>query len=448
MNIKQHISLILITSVSLSFLVLGCGSSSESPMEMGRFQAEVLQLRPLSDNQEPSLSPQFRLTIASFHQLKNLDTLEGEFFNLIQGGIFRIQISENEVGTSAGFVDGKVPRLRYEVKNHVAIPKDEETALMLSTYYQFDWISQILEEVSSISMDSLRAFGGNIKLLFYPSVEIENLTSGHSQKSVQKTNAAFFPQHFQFLLMPGSRLEDVPVKTNLQVIAHEFGHLVFSYLIGDAPSFGAVKNSIGPILNHHALRGINEGFADFFSYAVTGSSDILGASFGWNPKMTNFRNFSVSQFKYDEIDQETAGSCQGFYCIGTLFAKSLFQASLQDTSTEDWDYSQVGTRSDFWTLLLNRSPLLSKASTSENRAKFLKKVVQALPLMKEKWAQHAVFQKLILDLPQSNEDVLGAFFETFVQSLNHSHSKKRVYEQLSIQFGETGFKNEFKQKCF
>jgi hypothetical protein len=408
---------IFLVLAGFSFVMLACGPNSSS---LGpQIQAEVLKLSPLPDGQDSSEIPKLRLEKAQFRFLRDLDTLSGDHFTGVSGG--ELSITNPDSGSLVNISNwegGKTPLLRYRVISGTAVPNDYESLLMLSSYYQFDQVAQNLEDLTGIAMDSIKQQKGVMKLLFYPRIHIKS--SGVVGNVTFKTNAAFDPRLFQFLIMPPSRIEDVPLGANLQVIAHEFGHAIFQFLLGGS----STNPGQDKFMESDAVKGLNEGFADYFSYVMTGSSNILGGSFGWSPEITVQRDFSKIRFTYDSLNrsehsflaqaqQAQEEKCTGkFYCHGTLFAKSLLAASKSFGLVEN---------------------------TKDNRTQFMRILVAALQGAKPR-IEGLRFNE------NSKERILGQFFQAFLTELESQNRtlKNHVSTELIKNFGSTGFAQEFR----
>jgi hypothetical protein len=153
--------------------------------------------------------------------------------------------------------------------------------------------------------------------LFEPTLDLE--TSGISGSVSAKRNAAFVPGQGQFVLFERSRSERVPLAANLQVVSHEFGHAIFDYTFFDN-AFSA--NS--PYAGNFVVAGLNEGIADFTSFLWSRSGDVLSGSLSGIGAVAE-RNFVKSTFVLSDASSLCSG---GFYCLGTLFARSLWQVTV------------------------------------------------------------------------------------------------------------------------
>lgn len=263
---------------------------------------------------------QFALTEKTFRTLTNFNELDGTYLSIRRGGKLTITQQNGSIVAAENFSGGESPGLRYNVKSGVAMSLDYSTLAMLSSYYQLDEIYSTLEEKLGITPTVLQAnlSGGKHTMLFEPEIKLK--TAGTEISAGIKLNAAFSPSDKKFLLFQRSPIESVPLSSNFQVISHEFGHFVFDY------SFYAGKfDSTNRWNDEWTMSGMNEGFADFVSWSYTDSTDILRSSIDI-AKVADERDFAKSTFTYDDLNAIDPTACRGeFYCVGTLFARSLYQ---------------------------------------------------------------------------------------------------------------------------
>jgi len=183
-----------------------------------------------------------------------------------------------------------------------------------------------LEASIGVSADSIVA-DGRYDLLFEPSIVQEGDISA---TITIKFNAFYLPGARQFGLARRSRFEEVPLAANRLVLAHEFGHALFEIGFGndggvtcdpDAPNSDPFFP--GRFDLEFSTRGLNEGFADVMSFANAGALDVLSGS-GFESADRALRGGLA--FTYDNQT-----GCDGqFYCIGTLFARSIFEGFIAD----------------------------------------------------------------------------------------------------------------------
>lgn len=320
-NMKSFTYMIGMTFTAVTILA-SCGTKKYSMS--GPYKAIVLAFT----GKNASDKAEFALTEKSFRTLTDFNELDGTFVSIRRGGTLTIREVNGSLVSSEGFSGGKSPDLRYRVDSGVAVPLDYSTLAMLSAYYQLDEIYSTLEEKVGIAPNDLQSLipGGKHTMLFEPEIKISG--KGSDLSAGLKLNAAFSPADKKFLLYQRSPVESVPLAANLQVLSHEFGHFIF-----DASFFAGKSDSENRWYNEWTMSGVNEGFADFISWAFTDISDVLRASIDIESK-ANERDFVKTSFVFSDLNFEEPSACKGeFYCVGSLFARSLYQTWLAMQAT-------------------------------------------------------------------------------------------------------------------
>ncbi|MCX6126051.1 MAG: hypothetical protein NTV34_15065 [Proteobacteria bacterium] len=324
-NMQYPILLLLLMTNSLTS---SCGTKRRPSAGGGPYKAIVVALTGV----DSTGSARFGLVEKAFPALNDLDNLDGTYLRILRGGDLTISEVNGSIVSADSFTGGSSPNLRYTLDGDVVIASDYSSLAMLSAYFQMDYVYSKVNDVLGINPTKLQEKlpGGKHTVLFEPLI-VFKLDSASGNAGI-KLNAAFSPKDKQFLLFQRSGIENIPLAGNLQVISHEFGHSVFDYSF-----FGGVfdpKNYLG---DTYAIRGLNEGWADFVSWNFTGSNDILRSSITIND-VADERFFSKTTFKWNDIvaqslnkavyDSAAASSkCLGsFYCIGTILARSLLEA--------------------------------------------------------------------------------------------------------------------------
>ena len=192
---------------------------------------------------------------------------------MYRGGELEVELLSGSVVLEGRFTSGGAPRLRFDVEDGVVVAKDYPSLIMLSAYRQFDVALEAAGTATGISAERIASELGLVEIYFEPAITISGDVSG---QQVIKLNAFYVEGQGQFGLAQRSSLETVPLGANLLVIAHEVGHSLFelSFFEGTA---GECVDGTGPgrLTVEFAIRGINEGYADFVSFAVTGATNLL-----------------------------------------------------------------------------------------------------------------------------------------------------------------------------
>lgn len=430
--------------LQLSVLSLGCFfllaiQSCSSGSSGGRvgfpIRADVVTFDS-SKLSGPSDLPTFRYGPQDFALLTNLDRLSGPAFRMLLGGNLQIFESAGSVITSREFSGYQLPELRYRVVDGVVKPLDSLSLSMLSASYQFDSLIQNIERLTGEKIDQF--FGGQdgIRILFHPSIAISE--SDVQIKKFEKENAAYIAGTRQFALFLPAEEERVPMNINPQVISHEFGHLIFekSFFNGNfqrctSGELHEEKLFPGRLELEYVVRGINEGFADFVSFVWTGSANVLGSSLG-EGKMPRERDFASSNLQYDDYSIGEGQVCQGrFYCIGTLWAKTLFdvyRARGLDPANRDARF-----------LFLRDAVKLMQKTGESLRVSQGERLPVADQLTSSCLARDFL-------LPGNDGEMLASIFKSLLELLEKPQ-RKAFCQSLAKNFGTSGFPTSVQGLC-
>ena len=392
------------------------------------YSAEVLQMNSMLPSQLRSEAPTYHFGTGTFTWLQNLDQLDGNYFKFIFGGILTAKYVTGSIIAAQNFEQSKNLNLRYKIINGVVVPKDYSTMAMLSSYFQFDTIANNIQAMSGYSMDNINATFGKISIFFEPKIQLES--NGSTIESSAKLNAAYVPGAHQFIMFQRSPLENVPLAANLQVVAHEFGHSIWemSFENGKSPDCDRLKQE-------YVIRGLNEGFADMMSYTLTGSTDILRNSIHFG-NAADQRNFSVITFNYDQITGGVADTTnnicqQSFYCIGTLFSNALFNAQ-KNLNYDQTSLNGSNARGAFMTTVTNALKLTKSNMTSLPASNF---------------SDYCVPSNGNSSNSTYNGQVLGSFFNAFLNQISSSVLQAQICTQLANNFGSVGFPSSYRVGC-
>ena len=423
--------------------LMGClvasSCSDESPGVLGEIKAQVVYL----DRDEVARNggrAVFKVGAQNFGYLKDLKQLDGDFLKIVRGGELSIKDIAGSQIMSDKFEGGTGPNLRFDVTGGVVVPRDYSTLAMLSSYYQYEQVFANLGKVTGIKVEDFVAKSGKLKALFEPTIKLE--TDSNTQVASQKLNAAYVSGQKQFVLFQRSAVEKVPLAANLQVIMHEFGHAVFEQTFfqnrfkaydSDQPNLD--RNFAGRLEQEYAIRGLNEGFADFMSYGLVGSTDILRSSIDIEDKADQ-RDFSKQRFVYSDLGSEDASRaelCNGsFYCIGTLFAHSLYQAM----QALNIDGSNFDARTGMSSLVV------TAVSKAQGTLKTLSTDIYPLPNS----YVSSCGSGGIKGGDVYNGKITGAFLNAFIANMP-DNSKKALCDAFANNFGDVGFPTAARKGC-
>lgn len=258
--------------------------------------------------------------VVDFKYLENLSTMSGKIADIVGDAAIhgrlaqRLNSREDPDEDNWYTYANSKPGPEYEVHNGVVYPLDFDTLSMLSIYHGFEQIYDFLIDNFGFTIEEL----GKSQIFYDPTLTL--LGDGIKIEVQTKSNAAFFPETGDFLVFKTDSSENLPIKLNLEVLAHEFAHKVFHKLFADN------KLHIRKSKNKRALeqlRGIDEGLADFAAFVFTGLRDILSPSL---PAHIQARERTIPvpwTSRALQKSQETL--CLGqYYCKGSVLASALF----------------------------------------------------------------------------------------------------------------------------
>lgn len=313
---------ILVFSGSIVLGALSVFSCANEPADPGApYIAPVVVLSPVQNAGDAATFSLEEKQLSTLFDLKNMN---GTYFQIVGGGKLSLTDINGSQVQDPEFEGGGAPLLRYNVKDGVIAPRDYTTLAVLSAFYQYEQVFENMQALIGLSADDYLALNGKMKILFEPALVAK--TKGTEANVVIKLNAAFIPGKEQFVLFRRSAVEKVPIALNLQVIAHEFGHAAF-----EQSFYRNTFDQYSRFAQEMVVSGMNEGFADVLSWAMTGSADVLRGSIDI-ADAADARNFANLQFNFDDLLETGYATsddpaCSGsFYCIGTLFASAVLKS--------------------------------------------------------------------------------------------------------------------------
>jgi hypothetical protein len=277
---------------------------------------------------------QYEVAVVTLETVVDVPDLVGKYVRVLRDGELEINQVTGSLVRDGRALKGEPADLRYRVVDGVVVPRDYSSLVMLSAFHQFERVILALDQVAGESFADMSAGWPALEVFFEPIIR----ASGDIDISAaMKFNAFYLPGEKQFGLAQRSPLERVPLAANLLVISHEFGHLLFErYFFRDENPGANCDEREGPktvaerMAFEYTISGFNEGFADFISFAVSGGTHVFAdveEFFGDDRSLTH------SSFVFAELP----GACRNqFYCVGTLLARSLFEA-MPDLGLEPGD---------------------------------------------------------------------------------------------------------------
>jgi hypothetical protein len=261
------------------------------------------------------------------HQLPELDdlaTLHGARIAFVGRPTLHFTGDLDTVTCGPFTVDPGALDLRVTVDHGVAIARDERSFAMLAAYHELSLVLARAEEVTGLAPDDFHA--GPMPINFEPTLAVEGA------REDGKTNAFYEPCSDSFGLLRPSQTLALDLAYNAQVLAHELGHAYFQRTFAAADGECAPDGTPefpGRFSTEDDIAGLNEGFADIFSFVLLGTTAVLNDPLGSShftgqraiaPTVPNYVFFSGPAFECEH----------DHYCLGTELARSLYDAFVAD----------------------------------------------------------------------------------------------------------------------
>ncbi|MEY4066080.1 MAG: hypothetical protein RIR26_2288 [Pseudomonadota bacterium] len=431
-KIKGTVFTLLLSGAGI-LAMAGCGH--KNPSFNKPYRAEVLTLNSVDalGNENWSVEEKELAT------LEKPDSLEGAHFKVILGGTIEINSNVGSLVEGKSRSENSSGFFRFSSRNGVMVGRDTTSLLALSTFYAFEQVVMKVKETTGFEPTDLI---GNSKESYKIFLE-PALVDAHSDKKavlIPKLNAAFNPFSDEFYFFRRSELEVHPFSANIKVIAHEFGHALFKKAFFKGKNdfcVSATQQEIaqrlsdkffaGRFTNEFAISGLNEGYADFNSYVMTSSPRVLsGAVAGTNDAS---RALNGPDFTFNQLPSEAV--CSGaFYCIGTLFARSLYSAA---------QTYAAGSKE-----LMAFSRRINEAITATPDILNLPPARDILPSPSASSAQCKRSQKISLSYDGA---MTSAFLHAFLKSFPEGEEKSKLCTSFAKFFGDSGFNKEARSVC-
>jgi len=297
-------------------LCAGCSLDPGPP-----YRARVLTLEQFDRATERGV---VALADRDLPHLSDLDALRGPEIVVYRGGAMTVRTYAGSVVYQGQFDHGAKAEPRYAIERGVVVPLDYPSLIMLSVHHDFGRILDALLVATGVSVAELLG-AARIEAFFEPVIRVASETADVTVSL--RLNAFNLLGTRQFGLAERSPLEQAPLAANRAVLAHELGHALFTYLFAgsetlECAALGAGR-SVGQWLSEYTVAGFNEGFADFLAFTVTGVTNVL---FDLPRIDAGERSLTRATFGWSGL----ADDCQGgLYCVGSLLARSLYEALLE-----------------------------------------------------------------------------------------------------------------------
>jgi hypothetical protein len=399
-----------------------------------------------ADSEESSAEgaePTFALQRRHLETIDDFEQLSAPAFRIRQGGTLTINMMHGDMITSGSFEGAHSPLLRYVVQDGVAVPRDYATLLMFSAAHQFERLSEKLRKVTTPSVRAALDSHGALDAIFAPTTLVK--THGLEASLQMNSNAFFFSGGWQFGLAQSSPLERAPLAADERVLAHELGHAVFQLAFFQGETIECETEEAGANQDDPwfkgrlgielALSGLNEGFADWISFAVTGGTNPIetldapedpDVAKNVPERVLTEDNFRWGQILKQDGKEREDTRCRGKYCVGTLFARSLVATYLEDHDASDEDARHAFS-----------VDVVGAVERAQDAMKGLK-----LPAAESKVAHCEVRDEVSTEF---DPPVIGAFLQAVVEGVP-ADIQAALCRQLSERF-EEGFPSEYRKEC-
>ncbi len=412
----------------------GCyGEVAEGPP----YEAQVLDLDEIDpDTREPA----FSLATRTFTYLEDLDSLFAPELTLSRGGAIEARELAGSLVSDGRIAGADAPGLRYRVDGGRAVARDYPTLIMLTAYYHYEQLLADLERVAGFSSAEFVDDFGPLDIYFEPSIRITTEDSVETQ--TPKFNAFYVIDAGQFGLAQRSEFEAVPLSANPLVIAHEFGHALFEHTFDEGAPVLCTPggdNSEDPLFpgrlrSEYGIAGLDEGFADFVSFAYTGGANPIA---GFPIASADARDFAEPNFTLEDLvvqdGQQTADPpCEGqFYCIGTLFAGALYETMID----LGYDPQNAADRGSFSRTVISAMTGMREAIRTQS-ADLLPEPGHGV----RNCVRHEGAPRVY------DAEVVAAFLSAFVPRMPEE-AREPLCDQLAARFGELGFPDQARGAC-
>lgn len=300
---------------------------------------------PLDDG-----SGNYRSSEVELRTVSNLQTMEGAAVHVKAKG--HIIEKSGDDGKGLDIDMGKVPTAQFVKVNGVYIPADIDSLALTTAIYNLEKVKILTDTLLGNTEPSKPVD------VIYDANVLLNDSSGEQKRMVN--NAAYISQKDFFIIVP-YEMEKIPLGMNGGVLAHEYGHKVFSHItkneLDRAVASGSVTASdaaeIQKVFSNVSLSewkardanpsttsevtdlkandvmvgSINEGFADYIGYLHSGNPSFI------SPSVESQEHRDMSQEKASS-KSDVAGKASvvdhDVHHVGAFFARFLYLMSKRD----------------------------------------------------------------------------------------------------------------------
>lgn len=333
--------------ILVSFLVSSCAKKSDTAEAQGDVLVKI---------GVQSSSEEYNLKVV---QLKGIEKL-----NEVSGAFARFFYSPGSTGTQ---LTGAAPRAQFIHTQNFFVPSDYLSMQMTAIYFHLQSLALFDK---SIGADGINQWPRSVGL----ETQIADGSSGS-----QKNNAFYNGQTDSMMFVPYTDTH-LPIAVNAGIIAHEHFHSLFFKLVmrsafdahkistpvasvhgdeiqsvndprGARPLGGLTDQEKVQVYNETILRGMNEGFADFWGWVYTNDPEFMRWSL---PEFQADRTLTLSESRvglYETKEKITKKIEDAFqysenpkavlvnysYQVGTPYARFLKQLSVLQATAKNMD---------------------------------------------------------------------------------------------------------------
>ncbi len=286
--------------------------------------------------------------------MSNLDILDGNNFQILSGGKISMfvnysgdpdQITVDEFNKITYQEEAVDPRFRYTVSDDTAIPYSIYDYILLTLYHN---LQTAYDFMIAQGMPLIGANGEEFKktpVFFNLNYQEEKDSYGNPVN--MKDNAFFDPIRVSLSFLKQDQLQSLALVSNPMIVAHEFAHSVFNFLVEgrvkkEAKLFDSISYyeenptvSSDKCISSFHLGAMNEGFSDYWSSILTNSPDLIYLTIspddmGVSQSAKNGRNLDNNRTLETSMFPSNNQSClqqqsYSYYWAGTIWASSLWE---------------------------------------------------------------------------------------------------------------------------
>lgn len=284
----------LVKIFSLTFLAIFISFCGPNLLDRGPFSVFVMS---------PDSEGNYEEKEVTLTSLQDINTMDGDVAKIINASY---------ESTELELLNESPVKTYYMLKDSVAKATNYETLVFFTAYHHFETIYNFWYDNGFFEGNELP----KSTLVYKPNLIISKTEPSLTQK--RKNNASFSLFTNSFFLYKTEKNEISPYALSLSTLAHEMGHRIMFYLWANTNlSFYFIEAKI----NAYNRSALDEGFADWCSYVVTGNPEGIYKDLGQS------QIFRKLPYDYKLSQVENKGN---FYYDGVLLTQSLYAVEQKD----------------------------------------------------------------------------------------------------------------------